>query len=78
MRIRRREIWVENGATWRNLEEDLPADFETNRHVRYAAIRTPLDGQQFVDDLKKRLRDALTTFNDALADGTTGGVKITK
>jgi hypothetical protein len=56
----------------------LPADFETNRHVHYAAIRTPLDGQQFVDDLKKRLGDALTMFNDALADGTTGGVKITQ
>ena len=34
-------------------------------------------GQQFVDDLKKRLGDALTMFNDALADGATGGVKIT-
>jgi hypothetical protein len=46
--------------------------------VHDAAIRTPLDGQQFVADLKKRLGDALTMFNDALADGTTGGVKITE
>jgi hypothetical protein len=45
--------------------------------VHYAAIRTPLDGQQFVADLKKGLGDALTMFNDDLADGTTGGVKIT-
>jgi hypothetical protein len=31
--IRRREIGVENGATWRDPEEDVPADFETNQDV---------------------------------------------
>lgn len=75
--IRRREIWIAGAAKWRNPDDDLPADFETNRHVHYAAIRAPLDGQQFVDDLKRRLGAALDMFNQALADGTTGGVKVT-
>jgi TnpA family transposase len=75
--IRRREIWVEGAARWRNPEQDLPVDFEAHRQVHYAAIRAPLDGQEFVDDLKRRLGEALGMFNDALAAGTTGGVKVT-
>ncbi|MCN0154355.1 Tn3 family transposase [Salinispora arenicola] len=75
--IRRREIWIDGAAKWRNPEDDLPVDFETNRHVHYAAIRAPLDGQEFVDDLKQRLGAALDMFNDALSAGTTGGVKVT-
>ncbi|GAA2670066.1 hypothetical protein [Nonomuraea recticatena] len=31
--IRRREIWVEGGNTWRHPDQDLPADFEANRDV---------------------------------------------
>jgi TnpA family transposase len=75
--VRRREIWIDWAAKWRNPDEDLPADFEAHRQVHYAAIRAPLDGQEFVDDLKRRLGAALTMFNDALAGGTTGGVKVT-
>jgi hypothetical protein len=75
--IRRREIWIDGAAKWRDPEQDLPADFETNRHVHYAAIRAPLNGLEFVDDLKRRLGAALDMFNDALAAGATGGVRIT-
>jgi hypothetical protein len=38
---------------------------------------SPLDGAEFVPDLKRRLTAALGMFNTALADGTTGGVRIT-
>ncbi len=58
-------------------DDDLPADFEDNRDVHYAAIRAPLDGAEFVADLKARLGAALTSFDSALAEGTTGGVRIT-
>jgi hypothetical protein len=36
--IRRWEIWVEGGKTWRNPDDDLPADFEDNRDVHYQAV----------------------------------------
>ena len=39
--IRRREIWVAGAARWRNPEDDLPADFESNRDVHYDAIGQP-------------------------------------
>ena len=57
--------------------DDLPADFEANRDVHYAAIRQPLDPSEFVADLKERLGAALTQLNDGIAAGTTGGVRIT-
>ncbi|PRX59564.1 hypothetical protein B0I32_1197 [Nonomuraea fuscirosea] len=52
--IRRREIWVEGANTWRNPDEDLPADFEDNRDVHYEALSKPRDPADFIADLQKR------------------------
>jgi hypothetical protein len=46
--IRRREIWVEGGNTWRNPDQDLPADFEDNRDVHYEALSKPRDPADFI------------------------------
>ena len=75
--IRRREIWVEGGNTWRNPDNDLPADFEDNRDVHYEALSKPRDPQAFIADLQKRHTAALDKLNRALKKGTAGGVKIT-
>ncbi|MEU6404988.1 DUF4158 domain-containing protein [Streptomyces sp. NPDC046985] len=45
--VRRREIYVEGAARWRNPEDDLPGDFEATRAVHYAAIRQPLNPRAF-------------------------------
>ena len=74
--LRRREVFVAGANRWRNSEEDLPADFALNRDVHYAALRQPLDATTFITDLQRRHAAALTRLNDALAAGTTGGVKI--
>ncbi|MFH9355468.1 Tn3 family transposase [Kitasatospora sp. NPDC017646] len=65
-------------SRWRNPEDDLPPDFEDNRDVHYGAIRQPLDPGEFIDALQKKLREALTRFDNALELGTTGGVEITR
>jgi len=75
--IRRREIWVEGGNTWRNPDNDLPADFEDNRDVHYEALSKPRDPQAFIAGLQERHTAALDKLNRALKKGTTGGVKIT-
>jgi hypothetical protein len=75
--IRRREVYIAGATRWRNPEDDLPADFDANRDVHYAAIRQPLDPSAFVADLKARLGAALTRLDQGIAAGTTGGVKIT-
>ncbi|MET9387019.1 Tn3 family transposase [Streptomyces sp. NPDC002928] len=43
--VRRREIWVVGANRWRNPEDDLPADFEDNRDVHYAALGQPQDAE---------------------------------
>jgi TnpA family transposase len=74
--IRRREVYAAGANRWRNPEDDLPADFELNRDVHYDALRQPLDATEFVADLQRRHRAALTRLNDALANQTVGGVRI--
>ncbi|MFJ4910101.1 DUF4158 domain-containing protein [Streptomyces sp. NPDC093249] len=75
--IRRREIYVEGAARWRNPEDDLPGDFEATRAVHYAAIRQPLNPRAFIADLKKRMTAGLDQLSGALADGSASGVKVT-
>lgn len=76
--IRRREIWVEGGNTWRNPDHDLPADFEDNRDVHYQALKKPREPAEFIADLQRRHTEALNRLDKALGEGTTGGVKVTK
>ncbi|MEV6864190.1 hypothetical protein AB0M44_24680 [Streptosporangium subroseum] len=76
--LRRREIWVVGANRWRNPEDDLPADFEDNRDVHYAALGQPQDAGEFITALQGRLRASLDRFDRALAEGTTGGVSIVK
>ncbi|MFD5437068.1 Tn3 family transposase [Kitasatospora sp. NPDC127067] len=75
--LRRREIWVEGANRWRNPDLDLPQDFDDNRDVHYDAISQPQDPAKFIEALKKKHREALDRFEQALATETTGGVSIT-
>ena len=75
--VRRREVYVVGAKRWRDPEEDLPADFEVNRDVHYAAIAQPLDPSAFVAGLQHRLTEALTGLDRAMARGSTGGVRFT-
>ncbi|MGB0093681.1 MAG: transposase, partial [Solirubrobacteraceae bacterium] len=68
---------VEGARRWRHADEDLPAEFEHNRDVHYAAIRKPRDPAAFVADLQHRLRAGLVRLDRAISAGTAGGVRIT-
>ena len=76
--VRRREIWVVGAYRWRNPEDELPPDFEDNRDVHYAALSQPQDSGEFIAALKGKLDTSLDRFEQALAEGTTGGVAIVK
>lgn len=75
--IRRREIWVVGAIRWRDLDEDLPADFEDNRDVHYAAIRAPLDGAEFTAAVG-RDRPAGRAEHLAVASGVPGLLVLCK
>jgi len=74
--LRRREVWVVGANRWRDPEADLPADFDANREVHYTALRQPLDPSTFIDDLRQRMRDALSSFDAAVEAEDTGGVRF--
>ncbi len=68
---------MEGASQWRNPDDDLPADFDASREVHYQALGKPRDPGAFVAGLRERHASAPGRLNDALAAGTTGGVKIT-
>ena len=74
--LRRREVYVQGAGRWKDPDEDLPGDFEDNRDVHYSALAKPQGAAEFTGGLKKRLGDALTRLDTALARGTSGGVRI--
>jgi hypothetical protein len=67
---------VEGARRWRDPDEDLPADFERNRAVHYAAIHKPLDAQVFIAGLQQRLHAALGRLDEAVRTCRAGGVRI--
>ena len=75
--LRRREVWVEGANRWRDPEADLPADFEANREVHYSALRQPLDPTAFIDELRRQMRTALASLDEAVRADDTGGVRFT-
>jgi TnpA family transposase len=75
-RLRCKEVWVEGADRWRNPDDDLPADFDTNRAVHYQALRKPLDPTEFINDVRDRLTRGLDTLNSFVAAGGDGRVRI--
>ena len=64
--LRCKEIWVAGANRYRNPDEDLPADFETQRTPYYQALNLPLDADRFIADLQTEMRNALQTFDAGL------------
>ncbi|ATC56509.1 Tn3 family transposase [Vibrio anguillarum] len=64
--LRNKEIWVNGADRYRNPEEDLPADYSDNREHYYTLLGAPADGEVFIAQLKKTLRQWLETLNDGL------------
>jgi TnpA family transposase len=61
-----KEIWIEGADRYRNPAEDVPADFKEKRQTYYEALDLPLNGKEFVERLKKWMRQALYDLNDTL------------
>ena len=64
--LRCKEIWVVGADRYRNPDDDVPADFETQRDLYYEALKLPRDADVFIAELRDGMRAALQTFNDGL------------
>jgi TnpA family transposase len=65
-RLRCKEIWVVGANRYRNPDEDLPADFETQRETYYAALQQPLAAEEFVNRLKQEMAEELAALDQSL------------
>ena len=64
--LRSKEVWVVGSNHYRNPDEDLPADFDTQRDAYFAALRLPQDAKTFIADVQQEMREALETFDCGL------------
>jgi TnpA family transposase len=65
-KLRCREVWVVGANKYRNPDDDLPQDFETQREVYYRALGQPLDAEEFVRTLQQQMMAALEAFDRTL------------
>ncbi|MGZ8248717.1 MAG: Tn3 family transposase [Methylomagnum sp.] len=72
--IRCKEIWAVGAQRYRNPDEDLPVDFDTQRGRYYQALNLPLDAETFIATLQAEMREALGTLDRGLPGNR--GVRI--
>lgn len=65
-KLRCKELWIAGANRYRNPEDDLPQDWESQRDAYYEALRLPHDADAFIADLQQRMTTALTTLNAGL------------
>lgn len=75
-KLRCKEIWIPDADKYRNPEEDLPKDFDTNRHQYYEALNQPSCPESFIDKIKAEMQEALQKLNQTMPKNTK--VKVTK
>jgi len=73
--LRCKEIWVVGSNRYRNPDDDLPQDFETQRDGYYESLTLPLESDAFITLLQREQEDALQMLNDGLP--TNPHVRIT-
>ncbi len=84
--LRCKEIWVVGADSWRNAEEDLPADFEERRGENYGELRKPMDPAVFIHELRSEMITELEALDAALpkldwlsiAERASGAITFTK
>jgi len=82
-RLRCKEIWVDGANRYRDPDEDLPKDFETQRTSYYQALHLPHNAEQFIASVQADMREALATldaglpYNPWVQISPKGGGKIT-
>ncbi|SHE40489.1 Transposase and inactivated derivatives, TnpA family [Seinonella peptonophila] len=69
-KLRCKEVWIVGADRYRNPEEDLPSDFDTRRQEHYQALKQPLDAEEFVNTLRKRMTKALAQLDSGLSSNS--------
>jgi TnpA family transposase len=65
-KLRCKEVWVVGADRYRNPDDDVPADFESQRAPYYQALNLPLEADRFIADLQAEMRQALHALDAGL------------
>jgi TnpA family transposase len=65
-KLRCKEIWVVGANRYRNPDDDLPADFETQRTPYYQALDLPLEADRFIATTREEMRTVLAMLDAGL------------
>jgi TnpA family transposase len=65
-KLRCKEIWVVGANRYRNPDDDLPADFETQRTPYYQALDLPLEADRFIATIREEMRTVLAMLDAGL------------
>ncbi|MBD2505642.1 Tn3 family transposase [Anabaena azotica] len=65
-KLRCKEIWVVGAYRYRNPEEDLPTDFESQRTQYFQALKLPSDVEEFISNLQHQMQSALSQLDSSL------------
>jgi TnpA family transposase len=61
--VRSKEVWVSGANRYRNPDEDLPSDFQSNRHDYYKALKLPIKADTFIRHLQLDMRQSLSELD---------------
>lgn len=62
-----RTVWVAGAKDFRNLDEDMPQDYDENRAYYYDMLELPLEPSVFINRLQSDMKAALQQLNDTLS-----------
>jgi hypothetical protein len=62
-RLRSKEAWVRGANSYRNPDEDLPADFDEKRGAYYALLQLTTDANTLVAQVRREMAKALADVN---------------
>lgn len=65
-KLRCKEIWVVGAERFRNPDEDVPADYDTNRQGYYEALGWPVCADAFITQVKGDMERALWSLNASM------------
>jgi TnpA family transposase len=65
-RLKYKSIWIVGAYRYRNPDEDTPKDFNDRREYYYSLLDLPLDADEFVKSLQKKLQKSLQALNDSI------------
>lgn len=65
-KLRCKTIWIDGAYRYRNPDDDLPLDWETNKEEYYSKLGLPLNALDFIEELKTMLHTNLQNLNDTI------------